>query len=75
MFQSSPAVSSGRYPKPVVINPVNARFNPRPPFPAGATVLPDQSLKTTFWALVCANVSALKRNCPASARTHRANSL
>ena len=36
-FQSSPALSSGRYRDRRVLPPRAARFNPRPPFRAGAT--------------------------------------
>ena len=37
VFQSSPALSSGRYPRPRPSRCAAACFNPRPPFRAGAT--------------------------------------
>ena len=38
VFQSSPALSSGRYPGCLPRRRLRYRFNPRPPFRAGATI-------------------------------------
>ena len=40
MFQSSPALSSGRYVLQLDHDSVGRSFNPRPPFRAGATTKP-----------------------------------
>ncbi len=55
-FQSSPALSSGRYCNTVAEVDACTGFNPRPPFRAGATALPHQGQKTWGLALVFANL-------------------
>ena len=55
-FQSSPALSSGRYTYSLlIVSQLSTSFNPRPPFRAGATVLLQNLLLPLTWGDFCAN--------------------